>query len=177
MYKKLAGLIALGLFACASGAPLDEPTHPQTSAMPVTKTRLGFFSIKVADLERSLNFYTNVVGMTERRRLNAGNGVTQALLGFGETSSQPGLMLTHNAKHPRAYEHPAEQLSRFVFYVADWRDMMKKLKEAGAEITQGPTHADAQHMTLLLAKDPDGYLIEFIQKDPQSPPVANKAAP
>ncbi len=55
--------------------------------------------LRVTDLERSLNFYQHVLGMTLHRRKDYPEGkFTLAFLGYEDESKQPAIELTHNWK-------------------------------------------------------------------------------
>ena len=68
-----SALLTLTLIIGAATAKADTPT-PQ-------EARIGYVSLKVLDLQRSLNFYSTLLGMKETRRLSGGNGVAEVLIG------------------------------------------------------------------------------------------------
>lgn len=119
--------------------------------------------LRVGDLEKSLNFYTNVLGMRVLRRKDYPEGrFTLAFVGYGEESETAVLELTHNWDTPKyelgsAYGHIAVA-------VPDAYKACDEVKKRGGKVTReaGPM----KHGTTVIAfvEDPDGYKIEFIQR-------------
>ena len=119
--------------------------------------------LRVGDLERSLTFYTEVLGMTLLRRRDYPEGkFTLAFVGFGPESEQAALELTHNWGTPQyelgtGYGHLALE-------VPDAYAACTEIKKRGGVVTReaGPM----KHGTTVIAfvQDPDGYKIELIQK-------------
>lgn len=119
--------------------------------------------IRVGDLERSLVFYTEVLGMKLLRRKDYPEGrFTLAFVGYGEESATAVLELTHN------WDTPAYELGNGFGHVAvEVEDAYKAcdlVKQRGGRVTReaGPM----KHGTTVIAfvEDPDGYKIEFIQR-------------
>jgi lactoylglutathione lyase len=117
--------------------------------------------LRVVDLEKSLAFYTQVLGMKLLRQKDYPEGrFTLAFVGFGDERSEAVLELTHNwdTKHYElgtAYGHIA--LAVEDVYVA-----CERIRAAGGNIVReaGPM----KHSTTILAfvEDPDGYKIELL---------------
>ncbi|VFR29084.1 Lactoylglutathione lyase [plant metagenome] len=125
--------------------------------------RLLHTMLRVGDLEKSLAFYTNVLGMRLLRRKDYPDGrFTLAFVGYQEESEGAVIELTHNwdtASYDlgSAYGHIALE-------VDDAYAACDKVKERGGKVVReaGPM----KHGTTVIAfvEDPDGYKIEFIQK-------------
>jgi lactoylglutathione lyase len=119
--------------------------------------------LRVGDLERSLKFYTEVLGMKVLRRKDYPDGkFTLAFVGFDDEDKEAVLELTHNwgvEKYElgNAYGHIALQ-------VDDAYRACEEVKKRGGKVTReaGPM----KHGTTVIAfvEDPDGYKIEFIQR-------------
>jgi len=119
--------------------------------------------LRVGDLERSLKFYTEVLGMRVLRRKDYPEGkFTLAFVGYGEESDTAVLELTHNWGVEKydlgdAYGHIALE-------VPDAYQACDEVKKRGGKVTReaGPM----KHGTTVIAfvEDPDGYKIEFIQR-------------
>jgi lactoylglutathione lyase len=119
--------------------------------------------LRVADLERSLKFYTEVLGMQLLRRRDYPEGkFTLAFVGYGDEDRETVLELTHNwgvdkYELGNAYGHIAVE-------VDDAYTACQQVKQRGGRVTReaGPM----KHGTTVIAfvEDPDGYKIEFIQR-------------
>jgi lactoylglutathione lyase len=119
--------------------------------------------LRVGDLERSLDFYTNVLGMRLLRRKDYPDGkFTLAFVGYGDESETAVLELTHNWGVDKyelgtGYGHVALE-------VDDAYKACEEVKRRGGKVTReaGPM----KHGTTVIAfvEDPDGYKIEFIQR-------------
>jgi lactoylglutathione lyase len=119
--------------------------------------------LRVGDLQRSLDFYTQVLGMKILRRKDYPEGrFTLAFVGFGDEEQQAVLELTHNWDTGKyelgtGYGHVAIE-------VEDARRACDEVRNRGGKVTReaGPM----KHGTTVIAfvEDPDGYKIEFIQR-------------
>ncbi len=119
--------------------------------------------LRVGDLERSLKFYTEVLGMRVLRRKDYPDGkFTLAFVGYDEEDKTAVIELTHNwgvEKYElgNAYGHIALQ-------VDDAYRACEEVRKRGGKVTReaGPM----KHGTTVIAfvEDPDGYKIEFIQR-------------
>ncbi len=119
--------------------------------------------LRVGDLERSIAFYTDVLGMRLLRRQDYPEGrFTLAFLGYQDETEGAVLELTHNWDVDRydlgaGYGHVAIE-------VDDAAGACELVKQRGGRVTReaGPM----KHGTTAIAfvEDPDGYKIEFIQK-------------
>ncbi len=119
--------------------------------------------LRVGDLEKSLAFYTDVLGMKLLRRREYPEGrFTLAFVGFGPESEQAALELTHNWDTPHyelgnAYGHIALE-------VPDAGAACAEIKRRGGVVSReaGPM----KHGTTVIAfvQDPDGYKIELIER-------------
>jgi len=119
--------------------------------------------LRVGDLEKSIAFYTEVLGMKVLRRRDYPEGkFTLAFVGYQDEADGAVLELTHNWGVERydlgvGYGHIAIE-------VDDAYRVCEEVKKRGGKITReaGPM----KHGTTVIAfvEDPDGYKIEFIQK-------------
>ena len=119
--------------------------------------------LRVSDLDRSLRFYTDVLGMRLLRRNDYPDGkFTLAFVGYGEESDTAVLELTYNwgvGKYElgTAYGHVA-------IAVDDAYQACEEVKRRGGKVVReaGPM----KHGTTVIAfvEDPDAYKIELIQR-------------
>ena len=126
-------------------------------------TRLGHLVLKVRDIDRSLAFYTEVLGMRLLRRQDYPEGrFTLAFVGYCEESDGAVLELTHN------WDTTSYELGNGYGHVAlavdDAYAACAEIKARGGKVTReaGPM----KHGTTVIAfvEDPDGYKVELIQK-------------
>ncbi len=125
--------------------------------------RLLHTMLRVGDLDKSLNFYTEVLEMKLLRRKDYPDGkFTLAFVGYGEESDTTVLELTHN------WDTPAYDLGTGFGHIAievdDAYAACDAVRAKGGKVVReaGPM----KHGTTVIAfvEDPDGYKIEFIQK-------------
>jgi lactoylglutathione lyase len=119
--------------------------------------------LRVGDLEQSLRFYTEVLGMRQLRRKDYPDGkFTLAFVGYGEESETAVLELTYNwgvnkYEIGNGYGHVA-------IAVDDAYKACEEVKRRGGKVTReaGPM----KHGTTVIAfvEDPDGYKIELIER-------------
>lgn len=124
--------------------------------------RLLHTMLRVGNLDKSIEFYTTVLGMRLLRRKDYPEGkFTLAFVGYQDESEAAAIELTHNwdTDHydlGNGYGHIAIE-------VDDAYDACEKVKQKGGKVTReaGPM----KHSTTVIAfvEDPDGYKIEFIQ--------------
>jgi lactoylglutathione lyase len=119
--------------------------------------------IRVGDLQRSIDFYTRVLGMRLLRKADyPGGRFTNAFVGYEDESRTAVLELTHN------WDTPSYDLGTGYGHVAievdDARGACDKVRAQGGKVTReaGPM----KHGTTVIAfvEDPDGYKIEFVQR-------------
>jgi len=122
--------------------------------------------LRVVDLERSLSFYTDVLGMKLIRRRDYPEGrFSLAFVGYGDEESGAVLELTHNWD-TKSYEI-GTGYGHIAIQVDDAYKTCEEVKKRGGKVTReaGPM----KHGTTVIAfvEDPDGYKIEFIQEKVQ----------
>jgi lactoylglutathione lyase len=115
--------------------------------------------IGVADLDRSTRYYEQVLGMTKLRTF--------------KVEYMDEVMLAHEGRNAVVLMHYTDGSARnykdnpvkLVFYVTDPAAIAAKVKAAGLEVTREPAPIESLGgATVCLAKDPDGYTIELIQR-------------
>lgn len=121
--------------------------------------------IRVGDLDRSIEFYTKVLGMKLLRRADyPGGRFTNAFVGYDDESRAAVLELTHNWD-TRSYDL-GTGYGHVAIEVEDAQQACEAVKKLGGKVTReaGPM----KHGTTVIAfvEDPDGYKIEFVQRKP-----------
>jgi lactoylglutathione lyase len=118
--------------------------------------------IRVGDLERSLAFYRDVLGMQVLRRKDYPSGrFTLAFVGYGDESDHTVIELTHNWDTER-YDL-GTGFGHVALGVADIYATCDALRAKGARIVREPGPMKHGTTEIAFVEDPDGYKIELIQ--------------
>ncbi|MEO8164625.1 MAG: lactoylglutathione lyase [Betaproteobacteria bacterium] len=119
--------------------------------------------LRVGDLKRSIDFYTNVLGMQLLRQKDYPDGrFTLAFVGYGPEDQEAVIELTHNWDTPKydlgtGYGHVALE-------VADASKACDEVKKRGGRVTREAGPMKHGSTVIAFVEDPDGYKIEFIQR-------------
>ena len=119
--------------------------------------------LRVGDLQRSIDFYTRVLGMTLLRKSeNSEYKYTLAFVGYGDEKDEAVIELTYNWSVSEyelgsAYGHIALEAD-------DIYGTCDALRAAGAKITREPGPVKGGTTVIAFVEDPDGYKIELIAK-------------
>jgi lactoylglutathione lyase len=119
--------------------------------------------LRVGELDRSLKFYTEVLGMKVLRRKDYPDGkFTLAFVGYGDESETAVIELTHNWGVDKydlgnAYGHIAVE-------VDDAYKACEEVKRRGGKVTREAGPMKHGMTVIAFVEDPDGYKIEFIQR-------------
>jgi len=119
--------------------------------------------IRVGDLERSIAFYTEVLGMQLLRRKDYPEGrFTLAFVGYGEEAATAVIELTHNWD-TGSYDI-GNGFGHIALGVTDIYAVCAAIRERGGVISREP--GPMKHGTTVIAfvRDPDGYAIELIEQ-------------
>ncbi|MBT9312641.1 lactoylglutathione lyase [Leptothoe kymatousa] len=138
--------------------------------------RLLHTMLRVGNLEKSLQFYCDVLGMTLLRQKDyPGGKFTLAFVGYGDESDHTVLELTHNWG-VESYDL-GEGYGHIALGVDDIYKTCEDIKSRGGQVIREP--GPMKHGTTVIAfvGDPDGYKVELIQlKDkPVAPPQESVA--
>ena len=125
--------------------------------------RLLHTMLRVNDLEESLKFYLDVLGMKLLRRKDYESGrFTLAFVGYGDEDTTAVIELTHN------WDTKSYTLGDAFGHVAlgtdDIRGTCERIRAAGGKIVREP--GPMKHGTSMIAfvEDPNGYRIELIER-------------
>ena len=122
--------------------------------------------LRVGDLERSLLFYTQILGMRLLRQKDYPSGrFTLAFVGYGDESQNTVLELTHNWDQD-TYEL-GDAYGHIALGVADIYSTCAVIKERGGLVVREPGPMKHGNTLIAFVEDPDGYKIELIQRDPR----------
>jgi lactoylglutathione lyase len=132
--------------------------------------RLLHTMLRVGDLDRSLAFYVDVLGMRLlRRRENPAYRYTLAFVGYGDESDTAVLELTYNWDTDHydlgsAYGHIAIGCD-------DVAATCAAIRELGGTVVREPGPVKGGSTVIAFVEDPDGYRIELIELSPRAATV------
>ena len=119
--------------------------------------------LRVGDLEKSLAFYTEVLGMKVLRRKDYPEGrFTLAFVGYQDEAEGTVLELTHNWD-TRKYDL-GTGYGHIAIEVDDAYQACEEVKKRGGKVTREAGPMKHGITVIAFVEDPDGYKIEFIQK-------------
>jgi len=129
--------------------------------------RLLHTMVRVGNLDQSLRFYCDVLGMRLLRKKDYPDGrFTLAFVGYGPEAEQTVIELTHNWDTDRydvgtGFGHLALGVHRIYAKVDE-------LRAAGVKVTREPGPMKHGGSTIAFVEDPNGYKIELIELDGRS---------
>lgn len=119
--------------------------------------------LRVVDLDKSIDFYTNVLGMKLLRRKDYPDGkFTLAFVGYGDESQTAVIELTHNWE-TKSYEL-GNAFGHIAIGLPDVYQACEAVTAKGGKVTRAPGPMKFGGSVIAFVEDPDGYKIEFIQK-------------
>lgn len=125
--------------------------------------RLLHTMIRTGNLERSIEFYTNVLGMKLLRQKDYPDGkFTLAFLGYGDESKETAIELTYNWG-VESYEL-GTGFGHLAIEVSDVYAFCSEVKNNGGKVIREAGPMKGGTTVLAFITDPDGYSIELIQK-------------
>ena len=141
-------------------AAAETTTAPQDSK----RLRILHTMIRVRDLDKSLDFYTRLLGMTQLRRKDfPGGKFTLAFVGYGGEADHTVIELTHNWDQEESYDL-GTGFGHVAVGVPDIYATCERLEAEGVAIPRPP--GPMKHGTTVIAfiDDPDGYKIELVER-------------
>ena len=125
--------------------------------------RLLHTMLRVGNLERSIEFYTRVLGMKLLRQKDYPDGkFTLAFVGYGDESDQTVIELTHNWD-TQSYDL-GEGYGHIAIEVDDVYAAVEELQTRGGKVIRPAGPMNAGTTIIAFIEDPDGYPIELIGK-------------
>ena len=126
--------------------------------------RLLHTMLRVGDLERSIRFYTDVMGMKLLRRTDRPEQkYSLAFVGYGTNPEHAELELTYN--HGVSQYDLGSAYGHIAIGVPDVFQTCDLIGKAGGEISRAPGPVKGGSTIIAFVTDPDGYKIELIQRD------------
>ncbi len=119
--------------------------------------------LRVGNLERSIDFYTQVLGMTLiRRSENPEYNYSLAFVGYGSNPEHAELELTYN--HGVDKYEMGTAYGHIALGVPDAYAACDKIKAAGGQVTREAGPVKGGSTVIAFVTDPDGYKIELIER-------------
>ncbi len=127
--------------------------------------KIAFASIPIADYDRALSFYTEMLGFVKKRDIPLGGGARWLTLVSPEDPDGTELVLEPNATYPEMKALKAalvrDGIPYTAFQVRDLQAEYERLKQLGVEFTMEPTNMGTTMMAIL--DDTCGNLIQIFQ--------------
>ena len=131
--------------------------------MSTPQSRILHTMVRVADLEKSIMFYTHLLGMQEVKRVDVPQGqYTLAYVGYQNDPDDAQIELTYNYGVDK-YEI-GNAFGHFGVLVPDVASACERVRSAGGRITREPGPVKFGTSVIAFVEDPDGYKIELIQR-------------
>lgn len=119
--------------------------------------------IRVNNLEESIKFYTEVLGMSLIRKKEYPEGkFSLAFLGYGKESEETVIELTYNWDKSE-YDH-GNAFGHIALEVDDIYKACDEIKKQGTKVLRDPGPMMGSKLLLAFIEDPNGYKIELIEK-------------
>jgi lactoylglutathione lyase len=120
--------------------------------------------LRVGDLQRSIDFYTRVLGMkllrtTERPEQK----YSLAFVGYAGNPEQAEIELTYN--HGVDHYQLGDGYGHIALGVADVYAACERIRQGGGNVTREAGPVKGGSTIIAFVTDPDGYKIELIQRD------------
>ena len=133
--------------------------------MDGSKFQLMHTMLRVKDLDKSLDFYTNLLGMTLLNKLEFPEGkFTLAFIGYGPEDTHSVIELTYNWDQEESY-NLGDGYGHIALGVRDIHGVCAGLEKAGANIPRKPGPMKHGTTEIAFIEDPDGYKVELVDLD------------
>ena len=125
--------------------------------------RLLHTMLRVTDLQRAIDFYTRVLGMTLLRTTERPEQkYSLAFVGFGSNPEHAEIELTYN--HGVHQYEMGTAFGHLALGVSDVYATCERIRAQGGHITREPGPVAGGTRVIAFVVDPDGYKIELIQQ-------------
>ena len=140
-------------------------------------TRIRHFGIVVRDMERSLQFYRDLLGLTVRRSMNESGDYIDNMLALDNVRVMTVKMASESDAaqvellefdSPRCRPGPEREIyaigpSHVAFTVEDLEEVRRRLAEAGVPFHAPPQESPDGYAKVTFCKDPDGTPVELVE--------------
>ena len=141
----------------------DTATRAADAVEPGT-SRFLHTMLRVKDLDKSLQFYTEQLGMKLLRKRDYPTGkFTLAFVGYGDENDSTVVELTHNWEQAEPYQL-GSAFGHLAIGVPDVYKTCERLGAAGVKIPRPAGPMAHGGSVIAFIEDPDGYRIELVQR-------------
>src|SRR5262245_9292686 len=146
------------------GLSMNVQTKPTASIGAGTNFRILHTMIRVLDLDKSIDFYTRLLGMRLLRRKDYPSGeFTLAFVGYGDEDAHTVLELTHNWGQKDPYQL-GTGFGHLAVGVPDIYATCSRLAGEGVKIQRPPGQMKNGGSVIALVEDPAGYKIALMER-------------
>lgn len=117
--------------------------------------------IRVKDIEKSLKFYTELLGLELAKKMRLEDSTLYFL---SDKEGYTQIELTYNDEKPEGGYEIGKGFGHFAFQVDSMDEFTKNLRANGCEYFYEPFNLPGHNIKIAFVKDPDGYEIELIEK-------------
>ena len=129
------------------------------------KFRLLHTMLRVTDLDKSLDFYTRLLGMNLLRRREFETGrFTLAFVGYGDENHDTVVELTHNWDQKEPYTM-GDAFGHLAIAVPDAYAVCDAMEKEGVPVPRPAGPMKGGNRVIAFIEDPDGYKIELVQRN------------
>ena len=122
--------------------------------------------LRVGDLDQSIDFYVNRLGMNLLRKKDYPNGkFTLAFVGYGSEKENAVIELTYNWDKKSEDYVLGDKYGHIAIGVKDIYLICQRLENNGCKVITKPKTMKNSSTVLAFVEDPDGYKIELIERD------------
>ena len=127
--------------------------------------RLLHTMVRVIDLDKSIDFYTRLLGMKVLRKVDNTIGrFTLAFVGYKQEEGASVIELTYNWDQKIPYEH-GNSFGHLAIAVPNAYKTCNNLEKEGINIPRPAGPMKGSERVIAFVEDPDGYKIELVQRD------------
>lgn len=142
----------------------DSGADAKSTTPGTDEFRLLHTMIRVRDLDKSLDFYTRLLGMNLLRKKDFPTGeFTLAFVGYGREEDNSVIELTHNWGQEEPYDL-GDAFGHLAVGVPDIYGVCERLEAEGVNIPRPPGPMKHGGSVIAFVEDPDGYKIELIER-------------
>ncbi len=121
--------------------------------------------LRVRDLDKSIDFYTRLLGMKLLRKMDVEGGrFTLAFVGYGDETDHTALELTWNWDQEAPYDL-GEGFGHIALACRDIYGLCERLEAEGVNIPRKPGPMKHGSIVIAFLEDPDGYKVELIEQE------------